>query len=508
MKIERTEAMSAKAKIDPFYYSADKQYPKSDWTITLSKIEWPMLISVLIISDFVLNYFAFRFAYWVRYSSGLPIFSLWPEPALNSFEFSILILPVWLVIFAAVGLYSRANLLGGIREYSLVFNAATLGMFVNICAGFLFPDNLILARGWVILAWLFSFLSISMGRFLIRRAIYRLRMEGLFQSDTLIVGSNTEACLVAEQLMNSKSSGLRVTGYVRCEDCSKQMIETLSCLGHFEDLDLIIRKHNIRTIILISSALSQDQVISIFRKFGTSKNIDLRLSSGLYEIITTGLQVKEDGMVPLVVINKVRLTGVDQVLKTILDYCLVIPAVILLSPVFLLVAIAIKLDSPGPVIYLRRVMGVNGKQFNAFKFRTMRQDSDEILAANPEWMEEYKANFKLKDDPRITRLGKFLRKTSIDELPQLVNVLRNEMSLVGPRMICPDELEKYNQWDINLLTVKPGLSGLWQVRGRSDVSYEERVRLDMFYIRNWNFWMDLQIILQTIPSILFRRGAY
>ena len=138
----------------------------------------------------------------------------------------------------------------------------------------------------------------------------------------------------------------------------------------------------------------------------------------------------------------------------------------------------------------------------------MRQDSDEILAANPEWVEEYEANFKLKDDPRVTRLGRFLRKTSIDELPQLVNILRNEMSLVGPRMICPAELEKYNQWDINLLTIKPGLTGLWQVRGRSDVSYEDRVRFDMFYIRNWNFWLDVQIILQTIPSILFRRGAY
>jgi len=154
------------------------------------------------------------------------------------------------------------------------------------------------------------------------------------------------------------------------------------------------------------------------------------------------------------------------------------------------------------------VMGVNGKQFNAYKFRTMSSDGDQILAAHPELMEEYKNSFKIKDDPRVTRLGKFLRKTSIDELPQIFNVLNNEMSLVGPRMICPDELEKYNQWGMNLLTVKPGLTGLWQVRGRSDVSYEERVRFDMFYIRNWTIWMDLQIILQTIPTVIFRRGAY
>ena len=500
--------MRAKTETKSLFYISRKQQAKPERASIFSTMEWPILIAILIINDFVLNSAAFRLAYWARYSSGWTIFSFWTEPIIDYSGFSLLILPVWLVVFATVGLYSQSNLLGGIREYALVFNATTLGMFVNITAGFLFPDNLILARGWVLLAWLFSFISISTGRFLIRRAIYRLRDQGLFQNEAVIVGSNAEACLVTEQLLNAKSSGLRISGYVRCEECSNEMIQSLSCLGNFDELDQIIEKYNIRVVILISSALSQEQIISIFRKFGTSKNIDLRMSSGLYEIITTGLQVKEDGMVPLVVINKVRLTGIDQVLKTILDYCLVIPALIVLSPLFLLVAIAIKLDSPGPVIYLRKVMGVNGKQFNAFKFRTMRQDSDEILAANPEWAEEYKANFKLKDDPRVTKLGQFLRKTSIDELPQLVNILRNEMSLVGPRMICPDELEKYNQWDINLLTIKPGLTGLWQVRGRSDVTYEERIRFDMYYIRNWNFWMDLQIIMQTVPSILLRRGAY
>jgi lipopolysaccharide/colanic/teichoic acid biosynthesis glycosyltransferase len=153
-------------------------------------------------------------------------------------------------------------------------------------------------------------------------------------------------------------------------------------------------------------------------------------------------------------------------------------------------------------------MGVNGKQFCAYKFRTMHTDGDCILAEHPELMDEYNNSFKIKDDPRVTRLGKFLRKTSIDELPQILNVLKNEMSLIGPRMISPEELEKYDQWGINLLTVKPGLTGLWQVRGRADLSYDDRVRLDMFYIRNWTIWMDLQIIYQTIPTVIFRRGAY
>jgi exopolysaccharide biosynthesis polyprenyl glycosylphosphotransferase len=500
--------MSARTKTSNFFEFPDNHHNLSRKPLAFGWLEWRILIPVLIISDLLLYYLAFRFAYWVRYVSNWPITQFWIQPAIDYSELSLLTIPVLLGIFTVLGLYSRKNLLGGTREYALVFNATTLGMFVNISVGFLFPDNLVLARGWVVLAWLFSFLSISTGRFLIRRAVYRFRQEGFFQSPALIVGSNTEASLVADQLMSSKNGGLRVIGFVKCSNCESSLLESLSCLGHLEDLNSIIRKHRISVIILISSALSREQVIEIFRRFGTAKDIDLRMSTGLYEIITTGLQVKQDGMVPLVAINKVRLTGTDEILKTLLDYFIAIPVALVFIPIFLVVALLIKLDSPGPVIYLRRVMGVNGKQFNAYKFRTMRTDGDQILAAHPELMEEYKNSFKIKDDPRVTKLGQLLRKTSIDELPQIFNILKNEMSLVGPRMICPEELGKYDQWDINLLTVKPGLTGLWQVRGRSDVSYEERVRFDMFYIRNWTIWMDVQIILQTIPAVFFRRGAY
>lgn len=473
-----------------------------------AKHEWNLFIAILVFSDLLLTFVAFWIAYSIRYLSDWPIFKNWIQPSIDYSHFSIMVIPVWIMIFAASGLYSRKNLLGGTREYALVFNATTLGLFVNIFAGFILPDNVLLARGWVILAWLLSFLLVATGRFILRRGVYSLRKIGFYQSSTLIVGDNSEAYLIAEQLINAKTAGLRVMGFVNCGDCQTDQIEGLSCLGNLEDLETIIQKNRISVLILISSALSQEQVISVFQKFGTSKEIDLRLTTGLYEIITTGLQVKEEGMVPLVVINKVRLTGADQVLKTILDYFIAIPAVIVLMPFFIIIAFAVKLDSPGPIIYLRRVMGVNGKQFNAYKFRTMCEDSDSILASDPALIGEYKNNFKLKEDPRITRLGKVLRKWSIDELPQLFNVLKSEMSLVGPRMICPEELEKYNQWGINLLTVKPGITGLWQVRGRSDLTYDERVRLDMYYVRNWTMWLDLQIIVQTIPSVIFRKGAY
>jgi exopolysaccharide biosynthesis polyprenyl glycosylphosphotransferase len=232
------------------------------------------------------------------------------------------------------------------------------------------------------------------------------------------------------------------------------------------------------------------------------------MSSGLYEILTTGLTINEFAYVPLVHVNKVRLARIDNVLKFIFDYLLAIVSLIILAPFLLLIAVCIKISSPGPVIHRRLVMGLNGKQFYALKFRTMVVNGDDVLVQHPELKNELQTNHKLKSDPRITPIGAFLRKYSLDELPQLFNVLRRDMSLVGPRMISPEEAPMYKQFVMNLLTVLPGITGLWQVSGRSDISYEDRVRLDMYYVRNWSLWLDFQLLFQTLPVVLKAKGAY
>jgi Undecaprenyl-phosphate galactose phosphotransferase WbaP len=222
--------------------------------------------------------------------------------------------------------------------------------------------------------------------------------------------------------------------------------------------------------------------------------------------------VQDVGSVPMVSVNRVRLTGMNVIAKAILDYIGATVGLICLLPVFAAIAIIMKRTDPGPIFYRRRVVGVGGKEFDAFKFRTMVVNSkevlEEVLARDPEAREEWEKYFKLKNDPRITKIGAFLRKTSVDELPQLINVLRGEMSLVGPRMITMEEVEKYGKWGLNLHTVKPGITGLWQTSGRSELTYEERVRLDMRYIRNYSIWLDIQILVQTIPAVLLSRGAY
>ncbi|MCB8981877.1 MAG: sugar transferase [Ardenticatenaceae bacterium] len=195
-------------------------------------------------------------------------------------------------------------------------------------------------------------------------------------------------------------------------------------------------------------------------------------------------------------------------LKALLDFAIVIPTLMLIWPLFVILAIAVKLDSPGPVIHRRRVLGRDGRIFEAFKFRTMYINGDEILAQYPKLKAELHQNYKLKCDPRVTRVGSFLRKFSLDELPQLFNVLAQDMSVIGPRIIAPDEISKYGQWGQTLLTVMPGLTGLWQVSGRSNTSYDERVNLDMQYIDNWSIFMDIKIMLKTIPAVMKGDGAY
>lgn len=199
---------------------------------------------------------------------------------------------------------------------------------------------------------------------------------------------------------------------------------------------------------------------------------------------------------------------IDIVLKAALDYLIVIPTLIFILPLLLMLALAVVLDSPGPIIYRRRVLGKNGRPFYAYKFRTMYVNGDQILAQHPELRRELARNYKLKNDPRVTRIGSVLRKFSLDELPQLFNILKQDMSLVGPRIIAPYEIGKYGMWRDTLMSVMPGLTGLWQVSGRSDTSYNERVNLDMEYIHNWSISTDIKIIFRTIPAVFRGDGAY
>ncbi len=465
-----------------------------------------ILLVVLLIGDIL----AIGAAFWVAYQLRFTLLPYRAPFSLVEYQRLVFgIIPVWIIIFSAFQLYNSNHLLGGLEEYSRVVNAVTGGIGALILLGFLRRDDLTISRGWLIISWLAALSLVWLARFSIRRAIFSLRDHGHFLSPTILVGANNEGRALAEQLRDTKTSGLYITGFI---DDSLPYGSTVAngfkVIGNLQDLERIVQKSKIEDVVIAPTALSRDQLLNIYRMFNPKPDVKLRLSSGLFEVLNTGLRVKELAFVPLIEVNQTRITGFDAFMKAALDYSVTMIGLVLGAPVLLLLALAVRLDSPGPILYRRRVMGTNGTQFNAFKFRTMHVNGQEILENYPELKAELDQLHKLKDDPRVTRVGGILRKFSLDELPQLFNVLFGQMSLVGPRMISPPEMAQYGQWGMNLLTVKPGITGLWQVSGRSDISYEERVRLDMYYIRNWTIWSDLYLLLATLPVVLKKKGAY
>ncbi|MFQ5614664.1 MAG: sugar transferase, partial [Anaerolineae bacterium] len=465
--------------------------------------------AVLVLSDGLMMGLGFFLAYLVRFTTHSSLFQTGVTPSFPFYTQVVLgLIPLWLLIFATFGLYNPHRLLGGVGEYARAFHASTAGLLAVVFAAFV-VEQFVIARGWLLLAWLFTFLLVIAARFWLRRLVYALRRRGYFLSPALLVGGNGEARLLAHQLSAWPTSGLNLLGLVADNlPPGQRVVRNLYALGKLQDLPGLVQRYGVEELILASSALSRETMLDIFRRYGFTPGMNIRFSSGLFEIMTTGVHVRQLAQTSLIGVNQVRLTGLERGLKTGLDLVLTVAGLFCLAPLLLLIGLLIRLDSSGPIFHRRRVVGVGGREFDAFKFRTMYLDGERLLAGRPDLQAELARNHKLKDDPRVTRVGRILRRSSLDELPQLFNVLLGQMSLVGPRMISPPELADYGQWEMNLLTVKPGLTGLWQVSGRSDLAYEDRVRLDMHYIRNHSLWLDLYILWRTLPAVIKGRGAY
>jgi exopolysaccharide biosynthesis polyprenyl glycosylphosphotransferase len=415
----------------------------------------------------------------------------------------------WLGLFGVYRLYDPDLLFSGTQEYERAFNACLLGTLLLALYSFTSRGIEVgVSRGWLFIAAPLATVSVLGARFAYRRVVHHLRREGLLQRRTCIVGLNDEGRDILRQISMCPSEGYHVVGLVDERTPLGTQVESAQVIGRLRHLERLIGTQAITDLIVIPTALSRSHLLELYQAFAHDPRVHIHLSTGLYELYTTAAQVKSVAYVPLVSLNRMRITGLNAASKAVLDYGLALVLLIVLSPALLALAIWIRRDSPGPAVYRRRVLGVGGKTFDAYKLRTMVVDGDRVLAGHPELARELAETGKLQDDPRVTRAGRLLRRLSLDEIPQLANILRGEMSLVGPRMITPGEWDKFGRHRHNLLTVKPGLTGLWQISGRSDIGYEERARLDMNYIRNYSLWLDLHILLNTATAVLKGKGAY
>jgi exopolysaccharide biosynthesis polyprenyl glycosylphosphotransferase len=467
-----------------------------------------IFLLMLLVGDCLALVVGFALAYEVRFEFAIALFEESDLPQRLPGLWPLLLIPPCLFILALMQLYDPQYLLGGMQEYARIFNGTSVLVAFAILVSFFLPF-LRLSRGFIAFSWIFITLALLVERFLIRHLVYRLRRRGFMTRRTLIVGGDEDARHIAEQLLFTPTAGAELLGFVANDQpIGTTLTHNLSVLGTLDRLPLLVERLGVEEIVVSTEGLHRNEIIRVFQNYAYADDVDLRFLPGLFEIFATGVRIKEIGSVPLVSMNRVRLDPWTAAIKTTMDYLGALTLLMLTLPLLVVLAVMIKRDSAGPILHRRRVVGRGGQLFDAFKFRTMYDNGSEILAQYPELEAELSENHKLKYDPRVTRVGALLRRASLDELPQLLNVLLGQMSLVGPRMITLEEMDKYGKWRWNLLTVKPGITGLWQISGRSDISYEERVRLDMYYIRNYTLWLDLLILWRTPPVVLARRGAY
>ncbi|HHX64341.1 MAG TPA: sugar transferase [Chloroflexi bacterium] len=424
----------------------------------------------------------------------------------------IILLPImalWLSVFAATGLY-RDDLIAGRDEVDRIIHATTMSVIVILFAGQVYPA-MRMSQSGLLLIWLLGMGAIALGRHLLRLLVGRIgsaaSVAGL-ERRAVLIGADEEGQAIAEQIRTVPNTGLCLTGIVDDTPGAEAGAGSgLRIPESVEALNELIDEERITDVIVTAEALSRTWLPDLFRAC-MRRGIALHLSTGLFDLISTNIRMTHPARIPLLSPECTRISGMHAIFKTALDYSIALLGLTLASPFLLIIALLIKLDSPGPVFHRRRVLGLHGHEFDAFKFRTMVVNADEWLKRDAALRQAFERNHKMNNDPRITRVGHILRRSSLDEIPQLINVLRGEMSIVGPRMITPEEHERYGKWGTNLLTVKPGITGLWQVSGRADLSYDERVRLDMAYIRNCSIWMDIRLLFRTVGAVLRGVGAY
>ncbi len=368
-----------------------------------------------------------------------------------------------------------------------------------------------LSRAWLLLYWLLAVVFVLLGRLVIRVLVSRRHRQGRSLKSTLIVGSNPEASDIIRILLGSRAQGLMVVGCLASSQAERLSLDfcapEVPCLGFAREVRGVVTERGIETVVIASSAFDHDILARMIAEL-RDVDVDVHISSGLFEVMTRRVFVREIGGIPLITVKGLSLSRTNLFTKRAFDLLVSAAVIVVGSPFWLAVIVLIKTTSPGPVFFGQERIGKEGRPFQMLKFRSMVVDAEEKLKNLQAANQASGPLFKMKDDPRITSIGRWMRKYSIDEFPQLINVIKGEMSLVGPRPPLPRETSEYTEHHWRRLEVVPGMTGLWQVSGRSSLTFEEMVRLDIFYIENWSLGLDLSIIIRTVPAVVLAKGAY
>lgn len=413
-----------------------------------------------------------------------------------------------ILVFYLISGYNHIRTRRHEDELRIIVTASNYAMLLLLIGNFIFNKNIVFSRYIIIFWFIFALFSLIILRFSLHGFLKRLWEYGLARENALIIGNSVKDIRwLLEYLHIQRYKGINILGYLSGKG---SLISNLPFMGKFDNLKDIVSNKKINIVFFAMSKYSEDE----HSKFLTRLEECCRLN--LSSIIITEIfnnynfSLNLDGYTDIVAIdrkNPAYSRLMFRVIKRSMDIFGALLCLLATWPIWLIVALAIKVEDGGPILFRRRVIGKDGQIFHALKIRTMLTNAHEILQKNPDLLREFQKNYKLKNDPRLTRVGKWLRKSSLDEMPQFINVLKGDMSLVGPRIVTEKELERYGEFKFERLKVRPGLTGFWQVSGRTTTDYEERIQMDRFYIYKCNIWMDLIILFKTPYKVLKGDGA-
>ena len=395
----------------------------------------------------------------------------------------------------------------GLLEYKRLTNA-TLAFF-GVFAIVAFATQAQVGRSYLLVALPLGWVLLMLSRWLWRHWLMRQRRQGRLMNRAVVLGDLASAAHVAAQIRGDTGCGIAIVGAVTGDAApGEKLLDGIPVLGEWSDIFGHIDRSGADTVIVTGNhPLSPRQL----RELGwglEERKANLIVAPALTDIAGPRIHSTPVAGLPLIHVDYPEFTGVKATLKRSSDLVTSILGLIILSPAMLIIALVIRATSPGPAIYRQERVGMHGKAFRMLKFRTMVEDAEQQLSSLLDASEGNGVLFKIRNDPRITRIGRFLRRYSIDELPQLWNVIKGDMSLVGPRPPLASEVRSYDRWVHRRLLVKPGITGLWQVSGRSNLSWDDSVRLDLYYVENWSMTADLVIMWRTVRAVIRSDGAY
>lgn len=465
--------------------------------ITLYKSFWKnkWLTFILILIDGLGFILAWILAYKFRLFMN-PKFSKQINPIEVYYHILPIMMILWYAIIAYYGHYSHKEKINALNQLSEIFKASFVAWIGSMVIAFLFK-GFDLGRSVIAISSLFLFIYLYTSRTIFRIIKRYYISKGYGLTNVIIIGAGEMGRKVKDKIINHPEIGYRLVGFVTPDGTANGNIaHDFPILGKPEALLNIIKEKNIEEVFFALPDMPQNELMNLIVHCEHS-GVTYKIVSNIFEMITAQVKIGDIDDIPVIKLPPPRMPFFYSIAKRILDLTVAITLLPFFIILGIVIAILIKIDSKGKIIFAQQRIGKDGKPFTMYKFRTMFKD-----------VEPYEDAPDSHNDPRITKFGRFLRKTSLDELPQIINVLEGSMSMVGPRPEMPFIVEKYEEWQKRRLDVKPGLTGLWQIVGRKNLPLYKNLEYDFYYIKNQSIWLDIVILFKTIPSVLFGKGAF